>query len=263
MKKQKNQRNFRSFQFRDGVYRVHSEHFSEVCRRIRRLWNELEQFISLHPEFGESLKPLPLLDADTIYLKGGTSAAFPESALRMINAAQLTGVGPMAAVAGTFAQLGVEAGRTAGDSETIIENGGDVFLSITHPLTLGLWVGPDSPFRHMAFLIPPERGPLAVCSSSSRLGHSRSFGNCDLVTVFSKNASIADAEATACCNRIHSEGDLQNAVERAVGIDHIEGVLAIKNDKIAIAGKPPELIRHTDGDLQNKITRHSKAGPRQ
>jgi len=264
----KNRRSFYSFQFRDAVYRVHSEHPSEVSRRIRRLWNELEQFIALHPAFGEAFTPLSPEGAGTTHLKStdktpgkgaGAAADLPESAVRMLNASQLTGVGPMAAVAGTFAQLAVEAGQAAGDGETIIENGGDVFLSITLPLTLGLWVGPASPFHHMAFFIPPEMSPLAVCSSSSRLGHSRSFGNCDLVTVFSKNASIADAEATACCNSIQSEEDMQKAVERAVGIDHIDGVIAIKNDKLAIAGQVPELIRHTDGELQSKITRHSEA----
>ena len=249
----RSRRDFRSFQFREAVYRVHSTHFTAVSREIRRLWNELEQFISLYPQFAHALQPLSAIP--------GTP---PESARRMIEASQAAGVGPMAAVAGTFAQIAARAGQESGDKETggetIIENGGDVFLYIQKPLSLGLWIGPDSPFGQLAFMIEPADSPLAVCSSSSSLGHSMSFGQCDLFSVFSRDAALADAAATAFCNRIHTHHDLQSAVETAVGISKIEGAVAIKGDKLAIAGKTPQLIRHADPDLQRKITRHDRSG---
>ncbi|MDZ7794190.1 MAG: UPF0280 family protein [Spirochaetia bacterium] len=230
------------------MYRVHSTHFTAVSREIRRLWNELEQFISLYPQFSHALQPLSVIP--------GTP---PESARRMIEASQAADVGPMAAVAGTFAQLAAQAGQESGDRETIIENGGDVYLYIQQPLSLGLWIGPESPFRQLAFMIEPADSPLAVCSSSSILGHSMSFGRCDLFTVFSKDASLADAAATAFCNRVHTHYDLQSAVETAVGISKIEGAVAIKGEKLAMAGNTPQLIRHADPDLRRKITRHDRS----
>lgn len=243
-----NQRDFRSFQFKKAVYRVHSTHFSSISRKVRRLWNELEQFISLYPQFAHALQPLSVIPENP-----------PESVRRMIEASQAANVGPMAAVAGTFAQLAAHAGQESGDGETIIENGGDVFLYIQQPLSLGLWIGPASPFRQLAFMIEPADSPLAVCSSSSSLGHSMSFGSCDLFTVFSRDASLADAAATACCNRVHTHHDLQAAVETAVGISTIEGAVAIKGDKLAMAGATPQLIRHADPDLHRKVTRHDRS----
>ena len=243
-------RTFRSFQFRQAVYRVHSSHFSEISRCIRRLWNELEEYIALHPQFKESYSPLPQPLPDEKPLS--------ESVRRMLQASRTAGVGPMAAVAGTFAQLAAEAGRAAGDTEVIVENGGDIYMYLEQPLLLALWVGPDSPFRNLAFSIPAEDSPLAVCSSSSKLGHSVSFGECDLCTVFSKDASLADAAATAYCNRIRQSADLQPAVEELVQISGIKGAVAVKDDKLAIAGSTPQLVRHTDAELAKKITRHSR-----
>ncbi len=241
-------RSFRSFQFRQAVYRVHSAHFPAVSRCIRRAWNELEEYIARHPRFADSLTPLDE------HGKGR-----PESVERMLRASQSTGVGPMAAVAGTFAQMAAEAGRAAGDTEVIVENGGDIYMYLQQPLLLALWVGPDSPFRDLAFSIPAADSPLAVCSSSSKLGHSVSFGECDLFTVFSKDASLADAAATAYCNRIRQSADLQPAVEDLVQINGIAGAVAVKADKIAIAGRTPQLVRHSDADLEQKITRHSRS----
>ena len=247
-------REFRTFQFRQAVYRVHSAHFPEVRRCIRRMWNELEEYIALHPQFAESLNPLPAPSGDS----GDSSDTqpLPESVRRMLSASSAAGVGPMAAVAGTFAQLAAEAGRRAGDTEVIVENGGDVYMRLEQPLILGLWVGKDSPFQELAYSIQPGGGPLAVCSSSAQLGHSLSYGECDLFTVFSQDAALADAVATGCCNRVHHSSDLQPSVEAAVQLPGVEGAVAIKDTEIAIAGRTPQLIRHTDAALGNKITRH-------
>jgi uncharacterized protein len=249
-------REFRTFQFRQAVYRVHSDHFAAVSRCIRRMWNELEGYIALHPQFAESLSPLASPPGEnSVGLCGSDSLAVN----RMLRAAATAGVGPMAAVAGTFAQLAAEAGRQAGDKEIIVENGGDIYMYLERPLIMALWVGPDSPFKNLAFSIQAQHSPLAVCSSSSRLGHSLSLGECDLFTVFSKDASLADAAATAYCNRVKQFTDLQPAVEEIVQIPGIEGAAAVKDDKIAIAGKTPALVRHADVELSRKITRHSRS----
>ena len=249
-------RTFRSFEFRAANYRTAVPDFEKVKRSIRSLRSSLEVYIQQHPEFAESLVPLRAL---------GSSA--PECARRMHAASLLTGVGPMAAVAGTFSQMAVEmcqkntffspAETSAGSQpEYIVENGGDIFAVVHSPLLIGLWVGPDSPFDGLAMEIRPEDSPIAACSSSSSLGHSYSMGDCDLVTVFSPDASLADACATAVCNRIVSPQTLQKSIEEAMGISGILGVMAIKGERIAMAGKVPELIRNCDPELRAKVSRH-------
>lgn len=237
-----------------------------MFRSIKRLRNRLEEYIRRNPEFARSLSPLSELHETAS--SASPDSRVPECARRMHRASLLTGVGPMAAVAGTFSQMAVEsildsASFPFGGSfsrpttiECIVENGGDIFAILTEPLTVGLWVGKDSPFRELGFTIPPEETPLAVCSSSSRMGHSYSAGSCDLVTVFSTDASLADACATAVCNRIKTYSDIEAAIQWGVAIKGIDGILAIKDDKIGMAGNLPQLHRHTDLELQSKITRH-------
>lgn len=252
-------RTFRGFEFRKANYRAAVPDFDQARKSILNLRASLENFLVRHPEFARSLSPLPLLPETAL-----------ESARRMHAASQLTGVGPMAAVAGTFAQMAVEMCRREFEfsvspgpgfspdrmEEYIFENGGDIYAVLNAPCIVGLWVPDSSPFHGLALRISPEASPLAICSSSSVLGHSYSMGSCDLVTVFSADASLADACATAVCNRIVSQEVLQESVEAAINIPGINGILALKGDKMAVAGKIPELIRHGDPELRAKVTRH-------
>jgi hypothetical protein len=255
-------RSFSTLEYHDANYRICSPDDRAVFGIIRRLRNRLEEYLSRCPQFQSTLVPLKEL----------TSPA-PESARRMHLASLATGVGPMAAVAGTFAQLAAEellqniSVRSTSSvpaasvclptaPEIIIENGGDMYALVNEPLLIGLWVGSDSPFRDIAFRILPEESPLAVCSSSSTMGHSYSEGKCDLVTVFSTDASLADACATAVCNRVKSPKNLQEAVEWGSGLRGIRGILAITGEKMAAAGSIPEMLRHAGDFPRGKITRH-------
>lgn len=256
---EKMSRTFRGFEFRSANYRVAVSDFDQARKSIRNLWGTLEKYLVRYPEFARSLTPLSELPEPA-----------PESARRMHAASQLTGVGPMAAVAGTFAQMAVEMCRREFESsgspgpglppdhreEYIFENGGDIYAVLNAPCIVGLWIPDSSPFHGLAFRISPADSPMAICSSSSVLGHSYSLGSCDLVTVFSADASLADACATAVCNRIASQEVLQESVEEAIKIPGINGILALKGDKMAVAGKIPELIRHGDPELRAKVTRH-------
>lgn len=250
---------FHSFEYHSAHYRVSAPDVKKIQRTIRRLRTSLEDYLKNTPEFARTLEPLSSLPEPV-----------PDSARRMHEASLLTGVGPMAAVAGTFAQMAVESclgqiGQSdtspsiRDNAECIVENGGDIFAVIRSPLTIGLWLGPDSPFNGLALHLQPEETPLAVCSSSSVLGHSLSMGSCGLVTVISRDASLADACATAICNRIVSEKVLQESVESAMRIPGINGILAVKGDKMAMAGTLPQLIRHSDPELTAKITRHDRS----
>jgi ApbE superfamily uncharacterized protein (UPF0280 family) len=85
------------------------------------------------------------------------------------------------------------------------------------------------------------------------MGHSLSFGNCDLATVTSKDAALADAAATLACNLVKTSADIPRVLERIVNITGILGVLLIKDEQVGVAGDLPELIKHKDTQLFNKI----------
>jgi ApbE superfamily uncharacterized protein (UPF0280 family) len=82
-----------------------------------------------------------------------------------------------------------------------------------------------------------------------------SFGDCDLATVVSSDAALADAAATLACNLVRNPGDIDAALKRLAAIPGVEGVLIVKEDRVGLAGELPELIRHRDAGLRFKVTR--------
>jgi ApbE superfamily uncharacterized protein (UPF0280 family) len=241
-------RHYQSFSHRGANFRIASTHPQVIRRELRRQRAALETYIGLHPDFAASLEPLELL------------AGAPEAARRMQEAAALTGVGPMAAVAGTMAQLAVEAALSLRAGEAIVENGGDVFLYSQRVVTVALYAGDNPLSGTLALRIRPERMPMAICSSSSMMGHSLSFGQCDLATVVSADGALADAAATLACNLVKSRQDISAVLERVSGLSGIQGVLIIKGDRIGLAGDLPELIRHHDPAFPGKITMDARSG---
>ena len=246
-------RNFHKFSYRDADYRICSDNLDLITDTIIKQREILEKYIITNPEFLKSLVPVPSL----------TDFA-PGIAKRMQKAGLFTDVGPMAAVAGAIAQSGVESCTVtaksygSNQSEAIIENGGDIFMILKKKLTLGIYSDVDALKGKLAFLIQPEMTPLAVCSSSSTMGHSLSLGGCNLATVFSKSAALADAAATKACNMVKKEEDIQKALNTISAIPGISGLLIIKGEKVGIAGDLPEIIANADPDMINKITRYKQ-----
>lgn len=234
---------YRSFSWKDTNLRVASDAFDLVTRTVVAERKLLERYIHRHPEFQSALVPVVLLEDA------------PEVARRMAAAADLTGLGPMASVAGTLAQLGVEAAMAEGCREAIVENGGDIFIHSDTSVTIGIYAGNNAIGNTLAFRIAPEDLPLALCSSSSKMGHSLSFGQCDLATVVAKDGALADSAVTLVCNLIRSENDLTPVLNDVGTIAGITGIFAVKNNKIGMWGALPELVRNQDTATQNKITR--------
>ncbi|MDC7233020.1 MAG: UPF0280 family protein [Spirochaetales bacterium] len=243
-------RQLREFHYKEAHFHIHTEVWDEVCSRIIADRQNLESFIRESPDFKTSLVPLALEVSEDL---------LPESVRRMQNASRLTGLGPMAAVAGTMAQLAAEQSKKAGSYQTIVENGGDIFLDCREEVVLGLYPGRNSPFANLALRISSDSMPLAVCTSSGRMGHSLSFGDCDIVTVFSKDASLADAAATLGCNSIQKEEDIEPVLNHLISIKGIQGALVLRDDRFGAAGSIPELIRTGDPDLMNKVSRDRKS----
>ena len=213
------------------MFRICCPQFKTVAEEIVRQRQVLEDYIAHHREFRTSLEPLEL------------HAGAPLVAQRMARAARLVGVGPMAAVAGAMAQCAAEAALRAGVEEVIVENGGDIYLKAAGPVTIGLDAGTAKLGDRLAFALSADETPLAICSSSGKMGHSMSLGQCDLATVVAREAALADAAATMAGNLVQTVSDVNRAVERIAAIEGVDGVLIVKDDRIGLAGQLPSLVK--------------------
>jgi uncharacterized protein len=185
---------------------------------------QLENYISRHPDFLTTLIPL---DMDPIA---------PPMVKEMLQAAILTGVGPMAAVAGAIAEFVGRDLLTTATDEIIIENGGDIFISRHQESVSAIFAG-DSPLSNkVGIKIPVRFMPLGICTSSGTIGHSLSFGQADAVTVLAPSAALADAAATRLGNEMKKKSDMNRALATAKTISGLHGVVIIKDDQLGVWG---------------------------
>jgi ApbE superfamily uncharacterized protein (UPF0280 family) len=161
----------------------------------------------------------------------------------MAAAAALAGVGPMAAVAGTIAQVTVEALVAAGACHVVVDNGGDLVMRIDRPVTMGIFTGAAA-IRDIALRLEPRPGIFSVCTSSGTVGHSLSFGRADAATVVAESGCLADAMATALGNRVKeaSAKSVDQAIRDTLA-DGIEGLLVVAGEHLGMGGTLPPLIR--------------------
>lgn len=203
---------------REEFYRI-------AVKAILEARSEIESYIINNPEFLTSYEP--------IECSGG------EIVNRMCKAGEIAGVGPMAAVAGTIASHAVERMIEAGAKLAVVENGGDIVIHSDRELLVGIYPS------NFAFKVPPV-DYLAICTSSGKIGHSVSFGKADAATVVAKDGSIADALATALGNLIgdFDRNELEKTVSEFYGrfSNFADGVLVIKDDLMALAGKLPPIV---------------------
>jgi len=224
-------RTYRNFIHKEAVFRICCEKFDAVTEEIVQQRRILEDYIESHPAFRDSFEPVELLDAA------------PEVARRMAKAAQLVGVGPMAAVAGVMAQCAGEAAIKAGAPEVIVDNGGDIYLQAIEAVIISLITGTARLSNSLAFSLQPSDTPISICSSSGQMGRSKSLGKCNLATVVAKDAALADAAATQAANLVKAEDDVNPALESIAAIEGVQGVLIVKNDRVGLAGNLPPLVK--------------------
>ncbi len=190
---------------------------------VVKLRSALEAYLSVHPHLKESLLPCPV------------AADAPAILKKMATAANLAGVGPMAAVAGAFAE---EVGSMLAEqsAEVLVENGGDLYIRVAEPVLVGLYAGSSKISGKLALRINPEQSPLGVCTSSGTVGPSLSFGKADAAVVLSPSTALADAAATALGNLVGNPQDFDRALDAAEQIEGISGVLLVCGDKVAAWG---------------------------
>lgn len=208
-----------------GVDRAsYTESLPSFCENeVRNLRGALETYIIIQPEFRTSFEPLALLPGA------------PPLAVIMAQAAFKAGVGPMAAVAGAFAQAVGQKLKTR-VRDVIIENGGDIYLHSSADRLVSVFAGKSKFSYKIAIKMRADESPLGICTSSGTVGPSISLGKADAVVIKGHDAALADAAASGAANRIQTENDLMRAVEYVQTIKEITGILAIKNDRMAAWG---------------------------
>jgi len=189
----------------------------------------IEEYVEKDPLFRYSLKPLAVSSQKKVIL-------------RMADAAAKAGVGPFAAVAGAIAEL-IGEGLSGYEEDVVVENGGDIYVrATTRPVNVAIFAGDSDFSKKLAFCILPQKAPLGICTSSGTVGHSLSFGDADAATIVADSASLADAVATATCNRVHSEEDIEPALKFALSVPGVRGALVIRKDRLGLVGALPQIV---------------------
>jgi len=203
-----------------------------VMSELIRLRKILIDYSERDPRFLSSLDPIDLLEPSPGSAPGVPAAGEIQT---MLACGHLTGTGPMAAVAGLFAQrVGEKLLDSYGEMEVVVENGGDLYLHNLTDLFSVIHAGGSALSDQMGFVMPP--GEWGICTSSGTMGHSFSRGRADAVTVISSSAPLADSWATAIANRVSGENDLEQVLEEVAGIPDIVGCAVIVANRIGIRG---------------------------
>jgi len=186
----------------------------------------LEKFISDFPEFSSSFSPVEIpLNA-------------PFIAKIMGKAAVIAKVGPMAAVAGAFAEhIGKTLEKKFPLKEIVVENGGDIYFSLKADLILAVYAGNSPLSGKIGIKVTHRFTPLGVCTSAGNVGPSFSFGNADAVMISCKNSALSDAYATAFGNRIKTPADITSALELAGTCKEIISAVIICQNQMGISGQ--------------------------
>lgn len=194
---------------------------------------ELELYVRSNPKCLYTLTPIP-------------APQEPLVAKLMAEAAAKADVGPMAAVAGAIADLAVSDMKRVGCRVAVVENGGEIMADSDQPVDVAVSAGDEPLSKRFGFRL--TEFPVAVATSSGRFSHALSFGDAEAATVFAKNATLADAAATAVGNVVKGEdaqAGIQAGITRGLAIEGVEGVMVIYKGEVGTAGKIPQIIKVT------------------
>ena len=174
-------------------------------------------------------------------------------------------VGPMATVAGAFADIMMDLMKDEDDPNiapakiALVENGGEIAVDSEKEMKIALFAGYNELNLNIGFLIEKRNCPVGIGTSSATIGHAISLGQADAVTVFGKNATLADGAATRIANLVKGtdvEKSIKNALDAAEDIEGVFGTLISRDNKIGQVGKLPKIFK-IEGDkkivLKNKF----------
>ncbi|MEW6662775.1 MAG: UPF0280 family protein [Bacillota bacterium] len=153
---------------------------------------------------------------------------YPKILRQMLSSVRLMGepdFTPMAAVAGSIADLVKETAVDAGADRVVVNNGGDISIHLSPgstPLRIGIISDlQEGKVTHTLTLFP-EQG-IGGIATSGLGGRSLTKGVASAVAVLSKNSGIADAAATSIANATNCEDP---SVERCLAqeMDHLTDI---------------------------------------
>lgn len=205
-------------------------YFPEIAEfaqnKLTELRKELEAYLLVHTNFASSFSPVrPNKNA-------------PEIAHYMAEASQEAQTGPMAAVAGAFSEfIGKAIQNNYSVNEIVVENGGDIYLSLKNNLTISVYAGTSPLSEKIGIEIPAYDTPLGICTSAGTVGPSTSFGIADAVMVVSKKTALADAFATAIGNQIKGADSISHQLSICEIQPDILSIIIICDGQIGIKGK--------------------------
>ena len=162
----------------------------------------------------------------------------------MAEAAEKADVGPMAAVAGAIADLALEDMLRLGCEVAVVEDGGEISAKSNQPVDIAVAAGDEPLSKRFGFRL--TEFPMGIATSSGRFSHAVSYGDAEAAVVFCKNATLADAAATAVGNVVKGEdaqAGIQAGISRGLSIDGVEGVLILYKGQVGTAGKIPQIIK--------------------
>jgi len=177
----------------------------------------------------------------------------------MSEASILCEVGPMATVAGAFADIMMDLMKEEDDPNIIpakialVENGGEIAVDSEKEMKIALFAGYNELNLNIGFLIEKRNCPIGIGTSSATIGHAISLGQADAVTVFGKNATLADGAATRIANLVKGddiEKSIKNALDVVEDIPGIRAALISRENKVGQVGKLPKMFK-IQGDKTN------------
>ena len=213
---------------------------SRARKALRAGREQIENYLSLYPDFGRSLLPRTAERGSPSLIEKMAAAAFK------------CGVGPMAAVAGSLADW-VGESLAVSSSNVIVENGGDIYLTSDRGRLISLYAGEENPFTgKMGIKIKKTDSSLGIAASSRTIGPSLNWGRSDLTVVLAETCALADAAATALSNWIYRREKTvwEDAINRINKIPGIKGGLIIMGDQLQAWGRI-ELVK-VSGSLSNQ-----------
>jgi ApbE superfamily uncharacterized protein (UPF0280 family) len=152
----------------------------------------------------------------------------------------------MAAVAGAIADLAVADMKRVGCEVAVVENGGEIMVQSNQPVDVAVAAGEEPLSKRFGFRL--TEFPLAVATSSGRFSHALSFGDAEAATVFAKNATLADAAATAVGNVVKGDdakAGIEAGICRGLSIEGVLGLLVIFKGQVGTGGRIPRIIKLT------------------
>lgn len=194
--------------------------------KVKELRSVLEAYLLTDPVFGKTFEPHRV------------EPNVPEIVKVMAEAANRAGVGPMASVAGAFAEMvGQHLIQQFSIQEIVVENGGDIFLKINRNLLMSVYAGNSPLSGKIGIEIQASESPLGVCTSAGTVGPSVSLGKTDATMIICRNTALADAFATGFGNLVQNPEDVQVIINQTERFPEILSAVIICHDKIGIRGQ--------------------------